>query len=114
MVFSLILALLLWETPLFLVGYFFSVFIIAIAIFLLRIRLSRTEMPKTGQTPSETEKGTHGLRKLVLTFLALITFLALPLALSRVLDPYVWFTLLISFMTGLSLAEIIFYLYTRR
>jgi len=113
-VLSVILAFLLWETPLFLLYYFVSTFIIAVATFLLRTRLSRIKMSQAEQTLPETGKGAHRLKKLLLMFLALITLLALPLALAKVLDPYVWFTLLISFMTGLSVAEILFYLYTRR
>lgn len=113
-VLAVILAFLLLETPLRLLCYFVSTFIITVATFLLRIRLSHIKMSQLEQTLPETKKSAHGLKRLLLMLLALITFLALPLLLAKVLDPYVWFTLLISFMTGLSFAEILFYLYTRR
>ena len=111
---SIILAFLLLRNPLFLTYYFISMFIVTISIFVLRIRLTRIRVSQLEKTSPETEEGTHGLKTVLLMVFALIAFLALPLFLAKLLDPYIWFTLLISFMTGYSLADIVFQLYTRR
>jgi hypothetical protein len=47
-------------------------------------------------------------------FSVLLAFLLLPLLLAKVLDPYSWFILMISLMSGLSFAEILFYFHTQR
>jgi hypothetical protein len=89
-------------------------FIATISIFVLRTRLSSIRMSQLEKASPETEEGTHGLKTALLMVFALIAFLALPLFLAKLLDPYIWFTLLISSMTGYSLADIVFQLYTRR
>jgi len=113
-VLSAILAFLLLENLLLLLCYFVSTSIVAATTFAIRISLSRIKTPQQEEALPKTEKGAHGLKKLLLMFLALITFVALPLFMAKVLDPYVWFILFISFITGFSFAEILTYVYTRK
>lgn len=61
----------------------------------------------------EPKKLTERLKAPLLMLLMSIALLVLPLLLARVLDPYIWFILIVGFTTGFSVAEILFYLYTQ-
>lgn len=113
-VMSVALALLLLsDSPILLLYYFVLTFLIAVATFVLRIRVLPTGMPKASEKESlETQKKISGW-KILLIFCMLIVFLIVPLLLAGFLEPYVWFILMVSLTSGLSIAEILFYLSTR-
>lgn len=114
-VLSVILALLLLQDPILLLYYFVSTFLITAIAFRLKIRLFPIRTPKHPENDLfQTEKNASTWRKLILMFFALLAFLFLPLFLVRVLDPYSWFILIISLASGVSIAEVLFYLYAQR
>lgn len=114
---SLILALTLLAPIPQLCYYLVSTAIIAATLFKIRTHLLTRSQSKTPEPPQGdllgTEKDTRQLKRLLLIFVISVLLFALPLLLARFLDPYVWFILLMSCITGVSAAEILFYFYTR-
>jgi len=96
--------------------FLLSSFAVTIATFLLKMRLyplitegfSTTEQPR-GQTE------TSGLtwKMLLLVFCMLVAPILVPLLLAGVLGGPGWFILITSYILGVSISEILFYVYTR-
>lgn len=114
-VLSIILALLLLQDHLQSLLYYLLFTIIMVAIvFTLRIRLPPFKMSEpTKENLFETKKWTQRWKAPLLLLVMLIALFVLPLLLAWALDPYVWFILMVGFITGFSVAEILFYIYTR-
>lgn len=111
---SLVLVVTLLEGDLFLMLYYFiSTFILTAATFLLKVRLYPllTEEPTQTQ-PSKNEGEKTMWKTFLLALSMLIVAFLIPLLLAGFLSPVVWFILLISFTSGVSISEIIFYLKT--
>lgn len=112
---SLVLAVVLLEGDLFLMLYYFiSTIILTAATFLLKVRLYPllTEEPAQTQLPEKEEKKTMW-KTFLFTLSILIASFLIPLLLAGFLNPVVWFILTISFTSGVSISEMIFYLQTQ-
>lgn len=114
-VLSIILALLLLQDHLqSLLYYLLFTIIIAAIVFTLRIRLPPFKMSEpTQENLFETKKWTQRWKAPILMFIMLIAIFLTPLILAWALDPYIWFILMVGFITGFSVSEILFYLYIR-
>lgn len=107
-VLSLILALLSFDTPALLIGYSISTLTIAGITYLLRTYLSRSRKSESyndtiGKTPP-------GWRPYALLLLMLIAIFVFPLFLAGFIDPYIWFTFIISLASGVSISQLIVHL----
>ncbi len=104
-VFSVILALLSLDNPVFLVGYLVSTLAITVITYLSRIYLShlRTSEPYD----NHVEKGTPGWKSYALILLMLIAVFVFPLFLAGFVDPYLWFIFMISLASGISISQIL-------
>lgn len=110
-VLSMILALLLlYPDGFWLLQYLISTSAITAAIYILKTRFTFTRETENSQEP-QTGRSAWKILGLVLLMLILIFFA--PLILARFLPPYVWFILIISFTSGISIAEVFFYLHVR-
>lgn len=91
-----------------------STLVITIATFLLKMRLYPfiTESPSTKEQP-QTQTIKFTWKMLLLVFCMLVTPIIVPLLLAGILGGTAWFILMTSFILGVSISEIIFYLYTR-
>lgn len=107
-------ALLLGKTPVWLLYYSICTFLIAAIIFMLNVRLLSIRLLKFSREERlQTDKGSSQWKALILLFGLLLVFLFVPLLLTRVLPPEIWFIIMASFTSGASIAEIFFYLQTR-
>lgn len=82
--------------------------IITVATFLLKKRLYPLIME---EQPDQTATDHAGWKMLLLAFLMLIGFVLVPLLLAGFLSAQMWFILMVSFITGVSISEIILYLH---
>lgn len=89
----------------FILYYLLSTSLITIATFLLKVRL----YPLISEERLETEQDQTPKRILILTFCMLIAVLFVPLILAGFLSGASWFTLIVSYASGVSISEIIFY-----
>jgi len=102
------------EWPSLYLGYFISTFVITAAAYLLRIRLSKIGEAELQENDSNKIEERHTPWKgFVSYFFVLLAFLFVPLLLAGVLDSKIWFILIISLTSGISIAEIFFYIRTR-
>lgn len=115
---SVILAFLLLQNTLLLFYYVSSASLIAAIVFLLKIRsLNRPlfanaqRIQKKDSLQPEDERVSW--KVLILVFMMLLAALFIPLFLAWVLPGEAWFVLIISFTSGVSIAEVLFYLYLR-
>lgn len=112
---SLILALQLLPTPILILYYFASTLIIAAMIFILKRRILYTKKTGTHQRSSnEDSENLISWKLLILLFSVMITIMVAPLFLANFLDPYIWFILIISLTSGISISEITLYVYMRK
>lgn len=112
---SVILALLLLQDSILSLYYFVSTLLMTIITFILRTRLFSAGTPKHSEKELfETEKSDSTFGMLILMLFALLAFVVIPILLVRVLDPYTWFILIISLTSGVSIAEVLFYLNIKR
>jgi hypothetical protein len=96
-------------------------YILYLAVSTLIFTISTFEMKKrlypivtdSSSIQDDSDGGLVTWKRLLLVFLMLIAPIALPLLLAGVLGGVAWFILMISFVLGVSLSEIIFYLNTR-
>lgn len=107
-VLSLILALLSLNTPILLLGYFVSTLIIAGITYLLRTRLFRSRKPESYDEP--VGRKPPGWKPFALLLLMLIAIFVFPLLLAGFMDPYLWFTFIISLASGVSISQSIVHL----
>lgn len=109
---SIVLATLLLRDLLHLLYYLLSTILITVVTFILKKNIFYPRLARLNKDHAKTsEGGKRTWMLLILIFLGLIATLILPLFLTKVLDPYVWLILIISFTTGVSVAEILLYLY---
>ena len=102
-------------------SYGIFMLVITVVAFKLRVRLLSIEKSEEAkETGQEAEKGTRGWKTVLLVFLVLLTVLTVPLFLAGILPlllgdlgRYIWFILIVSAASGISIAEILFYLYAR-
>ena len=88
-----------------------AVLITAIAL-ALKIRFSSAREHEEDLAKEDEEP--IGLRTLLILFCVLTIIIMSPLLLARFLPSSVWFILLISFISGGSLSDLLFYLYITR
>lgn len=109
---SLVLVILLLRDIFHLLYYLVSTIVITSAIFILKRNIFYPRLTRLKKDRAKTlEWGRRTWMLLILTFLGLIATLILPLLLAEILGPAVWFILIISFTTGMSVAEILLYLH---
>lgn len=114
-VLAILLALLFLQDHVqFLLYYLLFTIIMVAIVFTLRIRLPPLSMSEpTQEDLFETKKWTQRWKAPLLMFVMLIVLFLTPLVLAWALDPYIWFILMVGFITGFSVSEILFYLYIR-
>jgi hypothetical protein len=113
-VLSLVLvAMLLQDDPFVMLYYVVSTIILTFATFLLKTRLYPliTEQP-TREQPRKNEGDKTSWRVLLLAFFIVVASFVIPLLLALILNPAIWFILILGFTSGVSISEIIFYLQT--
>lgn len=108
-VLSVILAFLLLRDPFWLAYCFTSIIIATAAIYILKTRFSF--LPEAEDSQEALKSRTRW--RALLFFLLLLAIFIVPLVFAMFLDPYIWFILIISFTSGISLAEVFVYLQTR-
>lgn len=108
---SVILALtLLRENVSWLVYYLFSTFIATVATFLIKTRLYPIIMSQKLETEQDQNKANQApWRTLLPAFSMMLLFLLVPLLLAGFLGGAIWFIVIVSFTSGVSLSEIVFY-----
>lgn len=112
---SIILALLLLKSPLLLLYYLVLTLVLTAVVLALKIRFLRMRVPGVREEElSETESRAHRWRSLLILFGLLMVFLFLPLLLAKFVHPESWFVSLISYTSGVSTAEVVFFLITRK
>jgi hypothetical protein len=117
-VWSVILALLLLQNVPLLAYYLLTTAIITASMFVLKMHLyTRPKLAET-QTNKEQmsvkgEKRPGSWKTLMLVFCMLLAALFVPLFLAWVLPSEAWFVLIISFTSGISIAEVLLYLHMR-
>jgi len=114
-VLSVILAVLLLQGNLIhFLYYFICTLLIAPAIFVFNVRFLIAKASKPSREKIlPTEKGASQWKTLLLLFGILIVSMIVPLFLAQVLPPEIWFVLIISFTSGASIAEVLFYFHMR-
>lgn len=113
-VLSLILVLQLLQTPALILRYFASTITIATIIFILKRRYFYTKITETNQgVANESLEKRISLKLLILVFSVMIAVLTAPLFFAGFLDPYTWFILMVSLTSGISIGEILLYVYMR-
>lgn len=108
---STILALsLLLSDAILLLYYFLGTFIVAVITFFLKKRLYLLLV--TENTQGENEKETKGTswKMLLISFFMLIGFIAIPLVFAGFLSAALWFIMITSFISGVSISEIVLYI----
>lgn len=111
---SILLATFLLREPLHVLYYLVFTSFITVATFILKRDVLYPRLTRSSKDRTKTLEGKkRTLMLLALTFLGLIATLILPILLTKVLDPAVWFTLIIGFTTGVSVAEILLYYHMR-
>lgn len=110
----LLAVLMLQDHVQFLLYYLLLTIVMAAMVFTLRIRLPPLTMSEpTQEDLFKTKKWTQRWKAPILMFIMLIAIFLTPLILAWALDPYIWFILMVGFITGFSVSEILFYLYIR-
>lgn len=92
--------------------YILSVVLLTAIALVLKIRFSSARGHEEDLAKEDWEP--IGLRGLLILFCVLTVFILSPLLLARFLPSSVWFILLISFISGVSLSDLLFYLYITR
>ena len=112
-VLSIVLALPLLPTPVLILYYLASTFVIATIVFILKRRYFYTKKTETHQgAANENSEKRISWKLLILLFSGIITIMVFPLFLAGA-HPYAWFILMISLTSGISISEIVLYVYMR-
>jgi len=113
-VLSIILAFLALRSLLSFLYYFGLTIVLVAVVLVLKTRFLSVEMSESSEEESsETESKMQNWKSLLILFGVLIISILLPLLLAR-FHPEIWFIGLISYISGVSVAEILFFLITRR
>ena len=112
---SIILALaLLLNQPILTIYYFLSTIMFTATTFLLKRRLyTFLRMEKTEEKKRQTEERTPW-KALLLVLLMSLALLLGPLLFAEILSGPVWFIMIVSFTSGVSISEIVLYLQMRQ
>jgi hypothetical protein len=112
---SILLAVALFSNdPILIAYYFLSTAGITIITFLLKRYLyALISVREDLERETEPEEGTPWGTLLLVLVMSVAIFVA-PLFLTQVLSATVWFILIVSFTSGVSISEVILYLQTRR
>ena len=105
----LAITLLLDETSL-LLYFFFSTLIVAAITFFIKKRLYPLLVSENLQSKTEKEKKLASWKTLLITASMLIGSILIPLLLARVLSGPAWIIMITSFMSGVSISEIVLYI----
>jgi len=113
-VLSIILAFLLLRSLLSFLYYLGLTIVLVAVVLVLKMRFFSVEMSKSSEEESsEAESKMQNWKSFLILFGVLIMSILLPLLLAR-FHPEIWFICLISYISGVSVAEILFFLTTRR
>jgi len=113
-VLSIILALLLLESLLSFLYYLGFTIVLVAVVLVLKMRFFYMEMPESSEEKlSETESKMQNWKSILILFGVLIISISLPLLLAR-FHPEIWFIGLISYISGVSIAEVLLFLITRK
>lgn len=96
--------------------YLLSTIVMTIATFLLKMRLYpviANDSLTTDQPPEQTKTSGSARKTLVAVFFMLVASILVPLLLAPILGGPAWVILMISFISGVSISETVFYLYSR-
>lgn len=111
---SIVLAFLVLRSALSWVYYLVLTLVLMGIVLALKMRFLRTGVPQVGQERlPEADSQARGWRSLLTLFGLLIAVMLLPLLLAR-FHPEGWFVGLISYTSGVSGAEVVFFFITRR
>ena len=112
---SIILALtLMLDQPLLMLYYSLSTMAATGVTLLLKKRLYTLLLNDTDDKGTRETEDHTPWKTLLLTLLMSMAFLIAPLLLTQILSATVWFIMIISFTSGVSLSEIILYLQMRQ
>lgn len=113
-VLSIILALLLLKSLVSFLYYLGLTIVLAAVVLVLKMRFLYVKMPESSEERlSEAESTMQNWKALLILFGVLIMSMLLPLLLAR-FHPEIWFIGLISYVSGVSVAEVLFFLVSRR
>ena len=111
---SIIFALLLLKSLLSFLYYLGLTIVLVAVVLVLKMRFLYVGMPESSEEKlSEAESTMRNWKALLILFGVLIVSMLLPLLLAR-FHPEIWFIGLISYVSGVSVAEVLFFLITRR
>lgn len=111
---SIILALLLLKSLVSFLYYLGLTIVLVAVVLVLKMRFFYVEMPESSEeNSSEAESTMQNWKALLILFGALIISMLLPLLLAK-FHPEIWFIGLISYVSGVSVAEVLFFLISRR
>lgn len=112
---SIILALALSSNqPIVIIYYLFSTVVFTVATFLLKKQIyGLLSADKDDEKTSEAGERTPWKAVLLVLFMSLAVIVA-PLLLTQVLSAMAWFVLIVGFMSGVSISEVILYLQMRQ
>lgn len=108
----LALTLLLFDTILMLY-YFFATFIVVIVTFFLKRRLYNYLVTKN-QAENKEDNKRSSWKILLITFFMLIGAIGIPFLSALFLSGAIWFIMIASFLTGVSISEIVIYVQARK
>lgn len=112
---SIVMAvLLLRENVLTLSYYVVLASILAVIPFMLKIRLPRGEQSTSQDNSFLNEQSAPQKKLIALLFVTIFALLASPFLLAGFMPPHFWFILIVGIVTGLSISEVLFYIYCKR
>ena len=113
-VLSIIMAITLLGEPLSLGYYVVSTSLVAMIVFALKIRLANMNLAESQESPSSDQESTPRKRVIALFFLTVLAIIASPFLLARFLPPTIWFIVIVSLASGISISELIFFIYCKK
>lgn len=112
---SILLALLLLpENSFALIFYFVLTSILTVVIFAIKVRIFSTRKSKSLENYSLEDVGGSRKWKMGLLIVSFVIAMIMPMIMSKFLDPASWLASLGSFVSGVSLSEVVFYFYCTR
>ena len=112
---SIILALaLLSNQPVLIIYYFFSTITFTVITFLLKKRLYTFILMDENEENSHKNEDRAPWKAMLLVLLMSLAFLIAPLLLAGILSGPIWFIMIVSFTSGVSISEIILYIRMRK
>ena len=109
---SIILALLVLREPILLVFYFVATFILTLTVTALKYRFLFARKSQSSKNSLE-KRGSQKWKMILLAFCFIVALIS-PVLLLPVLSPASWFVGLDSYVSGVSLSEVILFCHLRR